>query len=428
MPYSPESHLISSIVLNGDLPTAVARGISSDMFHVHAEEWAWLMDYVSKYKKTPTRVAFMAAFKTWRLARVNDTAHFADEVRTEHVKHLLLGGMNELADFIADGDVDTALKKLHALTVGAAAGVGIAHDSDIFQDFDDVWADAESRFHRQQSNGAAGIPSGINSIDEATGGFNNGELIVIAARLGEGKSWAMQHCGVTAALAGHGVQYNSMEMSRSQVAYRLYSLLSGTIGSTLYKNTELMQGRVPDMRQFRKFVEELKVKMTGRLHISDASRGQVSSLTVATQIERNKPNIVFLDYLGLMKRDADWQGMGKLTGELKQIAVQYDIPIVAASQLNRENGLGKEPPGAEALALADAIGQDADMVITMKLMSRSVLKMRLAKTRHAVGDEMWYMRFQPGNGVIKEISSNRADDLMAKDREDAIARSERKRA
>jgi replicative DNA helicase len=181
-----------------------------------------------------------------------------------------------------------------------------------------------------------------------------------------------------------------------------------------------MQGKVPSMRDYRNFVQQLQQTMKGKLHISDASRGRVSSLTVASQIERNKPDIVFVDYLGLMSRGPDWQGMAVLTGELKQIAVEYGVPIVVASQLNRENGLGKEPPGAEALALSDAVGQDADMVITMKLQSKSVLKMRMAKNRNGGGDHRWYMQFQPGDGIIKEISANKAIELSDKDKEDQV--------
>lgn len=426
MPYSPESHLISSIILNGNLPEAISRGITSDMFHVHPKEWAWIMEYVGKYHKTPTRVAFMATFRDWRLARVNDTPHFADEVRKEHVKHSMIGGMRDIADLIADGDLDTALKKLNGLTIGAAASVGVSKDDDIFQNYEDIWQDAESRHQRAAEGGIAGLPTGLQTIDEAVGGLNPGDLCIVAARLGEMKSWTMQAMAAKAVCDGKTVQFDSMEMSRSQVAYRMYALLSGSIGQTVFDNTELMQGK-SDLVNFRQFVELLKDQMKGKLHLSDASRGQVSSLTVASQIERNRPDVVFLDYLGLMKREKDWQGMAVLTGELKQIAVEYNIPIVAAAQLNRE-GVGKEPPTAEAIALSDAIGQDADMIVTQKKMSKRVLKARLAKARHSDrADEMFWLHVDPARGVYRETSANRAAEIIDKDREDALDAQDKKR-
>lgn len=160
------------------------------------------------------------------------------------------------------------------------------------------------------------------------------------------------------------------------------------------------------------------------MHVSDASRGQVSVATVASQIERNQPDAVYIDYMTLMaKSSSDWQGVAQLSGELKALGTNYGIPIYAAAQLNREYGVGRkgEPPGAEALAQSDAIGQDADAVITMAAVSPSVLKMRMAKNRNGVGDFTWHMQFQPTQGIIREVSWNKAQLLIDKDNENADA-------
>lgn len=420
MPYSPERHLVSSVVMNSDFTTAVARGVTLEMFRDVPEHWAWIANYVGRYAKCPSRVAFQAQFPTYRVAQLDDTAHYADEVRREHARHLFVTGMNEAADFLTDGDMETALKKMHGLLITAGAVVGLSNDGDIFADFEDIYQDAASRAQRVAQFGAAGITSGIKTIDDDLGGFNPGELCIVAARLGEGKSWVMQNSAVAAAVAGKVVQFDALEQSRSQVGFRIHSLLGGALGKTLYKTTELMQGKTPSMSGYRRFLEDMATQMKGKLHVSDASRGRVSSLTIASQIERNKPDIVFVDYLGLMSRGADWQGMAQLTGELKQIAVQYGVPIVAASQLNRENGLGKEPPGAEALSLSDAIGQDADLVLTMKKTSARTLKMRKAKCRNGASGDMWYMQFEPDRGVIREVTANKALDMIDEDRQNAI--------
>ena len=110
--------------------------------------------------------------------------------------------------------------------------------------------------------------------------------------------------------------------------------------------------------------------------------------------------------------------VAKLSGDLKELASRYAVPIVAAAQLNRANGLSKEPAGPEALAQADAIGQDADAVITMRQTTKSVIRMKLAKYRHGVAGFQWFTQFQPSRGIFKEVSYSAAQTLMDADRDD----------
>jgi len=128
---------------------------------------------------------------------------------------------------------------------------------------------------------------------------------------------------------------------------------------------------------------------------------------------------VFIDYLTLMNGQVgDWQAIAALSAELKGIAMRYGIPIIAAAQINR-TAIGEDLPGAEHLAGADAIGQDADAVITMKQVSKHVIKMRLAKYRHGSDGQIWFNEFRPGSGRFVEIDGDTASEIMAEDRADA---------
>ena len=222
-----------------------------------------------------------------------------------------------------------------------------------------------------------------------------------------------------AVMEGYTVQYNALEQTRAEVAMRIHTFLSSEVGLELFKNLDLMQGRNFDLQAYKDFLKSLKDHIGGRMHVSDTSRGRVSPLTIAAQIERNKPDIVFIDYLTLMEKsgDGDWKSIAKLSGEIKTLAMQYQVPIVAAAQLNRSLGLTKEPAGPEALAQSDAIGQDADAVMTMRMMSPSVIQMKLAKYRHGLSGFKWYTRFEPTKGIFKEVSYSEAQQL--KDDDDA---------
>jgi replicative DNA helicase len=128
-----------------------------------------------------------------------------------------------------------------------------------------------------------------------------------------------------------------------------------------------------------------------------------------------QPDIVFIDYLTLMGTSGeDWRATAKLSGELQSVFQRYQIPGVAMSQVNRL-GVGKEPPGAENLSQADAIGQDADLVVTMAQKSKSVMKLKIAKFRHGPTGAHWFCEFAPGTGKYEEITGDQADDLIQHD-------------
>jgi replicative DNA helicase len=267
-----------------------------------------------------------------------------------------------------------------------------------------VLEDAQRRMLRVEGTGFSGIPTGFPTLDERTGGPQAGDFWVVAARLGEGKSWTMQRMATTAVTKGYTVQYDALEQTRPQVAYRIHAFLSSSVGQQLFRTSDLMRGRDFDVQEYKHFLGDLKKKIKGNLHICDSSRGRVGLMTVASQIERNKPDIVFVDYLTLLeKKGNDWQDIAALSGGLTTMAGEYQVPIVAASQLNRERGIGKEPAGADALSGSDAIGQDAACVVTIKQSSPHTMVMKVPKNRNGEGGFKWYNHFDPGNGVFEEV-------------------------
>jgi hypothetical protein len=102
---------------------------------------------------------------------------------------------------------------------------------------------------------------------------------------------------------------------------------------------------------------------------------------------------------------------------LKQIAQQYGIPIIAAAQLNREAANMRDLAGPDKLAESDAIGRDADAVITARQMSKHVMAMKLAKYRHGRDGYIWYCRFLPNTGHFEEITFDEAQDAIAEDKD-----------
>jgi hypothetical protein len=419
MPTSPECYLLSSILRDRDFPVAMSRGITAQMFHAHPDEWDFVERYVKRNRKVPTRNAFKLKFPEFPIKPVNDSGYFADEVRKEHARYMLVSAMSDVTEFVASGDVDRAVKSIHSSVISIAAGMGVHQETSVKDGWLDVYKDVEERVARVADTGTAGIPTGFPTLDQRTGGAQPGEFWVVGARLGNAKTWTMLQWAAYAASLGYTVLFDSLEQSRVQIMMRLHSFMSKDMGKEMFSNISLQQGKDFDLKAYREFLKSLKDTIKGNVHVADASRGRVSPLTVASQIERLEPDIVFIDYITLMdtRGERDWRSIGQLSADLKGNAMEYGLPIVTASQLNRDAASGKEPGGAETISQADAIGQDADGVITQMLLSPSVLLSKLTKYRHGNGGFKWYSEFDPSHGVFREISFDKAEDLKARDKE-----------
>jgi len=407
-----EQLLISSVLREGDINLAMANHIGNEMFRAYPDEWEWLEGYYGRYRKTPSKTAFKSEFPKFVVKSVNDTEYFATEVRKAAARRQMLVGINEWTDLIAKGDIDSAVRAMGSSAVKIAASLGTMNDGDIFSMYDDIVSDVERRVDRVASTGSAGIPTGFETLDDKTGGPQPGDLWIVGARLGEGKSWTMQRMATAAVLNGYTVQFDALEQSRAQVGMRIHAFLSSSIGKEIFSTTALMQGRDFDLTRYKKFVRQLKKELDGKLHVSDTTRGRVGLMTVASQIERNRPDIVFIDYLTLMdKKGGEWQDVAALSSGLLNLAVEYQVPIVAASQLNRNASGGKDPGGPETISQSDAIGQDASGIITIKQTSSKTQTMKMAKNRNGPGGFRWHVHFEPDKGILREVDYQTMLDL-----------------
>ena len=101
---------------------------------------------------------------------------------------------------------------------------------------------------------------------------------------------------------------------------------------------------------------------------------------------------------------------------LREISLESTTPILAATQVNREGerSTSRRPPGTNNLAGSDALGQDADVVVTGKRTSTHSMAMSAEKTRNGPSAR-WYTEFMPDLGRFDEINRERANELIAQD-------------
>lgn len=208
-----------------------------------------------------------------------------------------------------------------------------------------------------------GAPTGINELDETLGGLNKGNLILLAARPGVGKtSFALNIAKNIAIEAGRKVAFFSLEMTREELALRLLSGESGV------NHDKLRDGKLSP--------EEWAnlTSAAGKLYKAPIYLDEASGITV-TEMKaklRRLGNIglVAIDYLQLMQGGSvsgnvsRTQIVSDMTRGLKIMAKELNVPVLCLSQLNRgpELRAGHKPMLAD-LRESGSIEQDADVVL-----------------------------------------------------------------
>ena len=213
-----------------------------------------------------------------------------------------------------------------------------------------------------------GTPSGFKDLDEITGGFQPGNLVVIAARPAMGKSALVANIAENAALDhGRPVALFSLEMAEAELAQRFVA------SQARIKGEELRKGRVAESR-WPKILQASQRLASAPLWIDDSSdvgmleiRAKARRLHTQTQ-DRGGLGLIIVDYLQLLRTDSRWDSrvtaVGELSRGLKILARELDVPVIALSQLSRAvESRSPKIPQLSDLRESGNVEQDADLVI-----------------------------------------------------------------
>jgi len=212
--------------------------------------------------------------------------------------------------------------------------------------------------------GAAGLPTGFKGFDKATSGLGAGDLMILAARPSMGKTTLAMNIAENVAIDRRiGVAVFSMEMSAEQLGFRVISSRSGVALGSLRSgdldDTEMdaLTWTIGRLREAPLFIDE-----TGGLSPMDL-RAKARRLKMRENIQ-----LLVVDYIQLMqvpgKGDNRVQEISEISRQLKSLAKELAIPIIALSQLNRgvEQRDNKRPRMSD-LRESGGIEQDADLVV-----------------------------------------------------------------
>ena len=213
----------------------------------------------------------------------------------------------------------------------------------------------------------SGIPSGFTKVDELTAGWQPTDLIIVAARPAMGKTaFTLSMARNIAVDSKIPVAFFSLEMSSIQLITRLISSETGI------SSDKLRTGKLTE-EDFERLTYKTQTLLEAPLYIDDTPSLSIFDLRAKARkmVSQHKVKIIFIDYLQLMTANASGKGVGNreqeistISRNLKALAKELDLPIIALSQLSRnvESRLGHKRPQLSDLRESGAIEQDADIV------------------------------------------------------------------
>src|SRR4051795_13287800 len=217
-----------------------------------------------------------------------------------------------------------------------------------------------------------GTPSGFADLDTITGGFQPGNLIIIAARPSMGKSALVTNMAENVALNKDNrrpVALFSLEMSEAELAQRFIA------SQASIKGDDLRKGRLRDEAKWKRVLRTAGEYDTAPLYVDDSSdigimdvRAKARRLHQQAMAEYGGLGLVIVDYLQLMRADSRIenrvQQVGEMSRGLKILARELNVPVIALSQLSRgvESRTDKRPMLSD-LRESGQIEQDADLVM-----------------------------------------------------------------
>ena len=250
-------------------------------------------------------------------------------------------------------------------------------------------AQEQLEYLAQNKSTISGLETGFIDLDKATSGLHEGEMVVIAARPGMGKTaFALNIATHAAMTTKKAIAIFNLEMSKEQLVNRMLSALGGIEGKKL-QNGQMMQ------TDWKKYNEAMSQLADTNMYIEDNAGITSSDIRAKCRRLASKPEglgLVIIDYLQLLtlggkRQDSRQQEVSDISRSIKTMAMELKVPVIALAQLSRnaEKRENNEPMLAD-LRESGSIEQDADIVMFINRKDYYKAKEQLGKNDNAETD------------------------------------------
>ena len=377
-----ETTIISNLLYNDEYSRKVIVFIKPEYFQSKTERIIFeeIQKFYSKYNDTPTKETLQLAIEEREDLSSDAFSELESFIKTEIIneKSNQKWLVDETEKFCKDKAVFNAImESINIIDSPEKKGQGeipellsdalaVSFDTHIGHDFLEDYKDRFEFYHRAEER----IPFDIDYLNKITkGGIPNKTLNIFMAGTGVGKTLAMCHVAASNLTIGKNVLYITMEMAEERIAERIDANLLDTSLDDLESLSYAL---------YEKKVKKIRAKTVGKLIVKEyptasAHSGHFRHLLKELQLKKKfAPDVIFIDYLNICasQRLAGTQSVNSYTyvkaiaEELRGLAVEFDVPIWSATQVNRA-GFSSSDMGLEDTSESFGLPATADLFLAI---------------------------------------------------------------
>lgn len=258
----------------------------------------------------------------------------------------------------------------------------------------------------ERGDNIVGVPSGFTDVDNLFQGFRPGDLVILAARPGIGKTAFALNIAVNAARLGTSVAFFSLEMPAEQLTQRILSS-EARVSLSNVRGGKLSEGDWGELFRVSNMLTQLDIAIDDTPGLTLLQARAKARRQMRKIVGTEKKGLIIIDYLQLMqpsvtRRDGNRAAeVGEISRGLKILAKELKMPVIALSQLNRvaETRTNKRPQLSD-LRESGSIEQDADIVM---FIDRSRDEMEAAESGRPELGRAELIVSKHRNGPIRDI-------------------------
>jgi replicative DNA helicase len=323
--------LLNRIIKTSDMSLVIDNNLTKEMFLGYEEEFDYIQQHYEKYHKVPDKETFLSEFTDFDLLDVAESnKYLLDKLNEEWLYYKTVPVVQKVAELLksnSDEAVEYLLQEIPKLT-----SIQQNEGTDIIKN-----ADVRLKTYKEKLNGKETryITTGFEELDTLFKGFAKGEeLVVLFARIGQGKSWVLSKMLSHAWQIGLNVGMISPEMSATKIGYRFDTLTNN------FSNKNLVWGQ--EEKDYENYIQELKQKDNKFIvSIPQDFNKKITVGKLKNFCIKNKLDILGIDGITYLTDERYKKGDNRTTmltnisEDLMSLSIELGIPILVVVQSNR---------------------------------------------------------------------------------------------
>lgn len=361
-----ERLLVCKIVQERDLASVTDAAIRPEFFRDDRSRQVFetLLRHRAEYGQVPGPSVVRSDFPDYKLVQVRESfPYLIDRLRKQHSLALIEEGLREGVEAYDDGDPTGAAAALSRTLSRLSGDVPSTRDVDVTRTGEERLARYLQL--RDLPDGMRGVPTGFETLDRATQGLQNEQLVTLVGPPKAGKSTLLLLSSIAAHLYGKRPLVLTFEMSNEEMSERMDAIRSGISHARLRNGTLTAD----EWAKLKKYLHTLEGMPQFWFSADTSSATTLSG--IAAKIDSLEPDILFVDGVYMMDDEngeakGSPQALTNLTRGFKRMAQSKSIPIVISTQVLTWKMSKKRGVTADAIGYSSSFAQDSDVILSVE--------------------------------------------------------------